>query len=198
MYKIILIFIAIFLVGCSPRYITKNQYVPSSNAGFSQCLNKYEQEKIICNQDCRADYQICLDGAYKRSEKIYEAKFVKYTLSYEDYLFEHSNYKTYKYKFDKKHRRIKNDYNYFLNECKKKKGSFTCRRKNELKNSLENMKRAKLRRPRAPMKPSFNVILRKQQNFCNSDCDCSKNFDIGYENCGGQVILHRYCVENCD
>jgi hypothetical protein len=198
MYKIALVFIAMFFVGCSPKYVTKIKYVPSVNDGFSQCLVKYEREKDVCVQDCNANYQFCLDSAYQKSQNIYEVELAKYNVDYENYLFDFRKYRDYKYEFDKQYRLIQNDYNYFFNECKVKKDSFTCRRTNELRNSLEIMQRDRLRRPKEPKKPSLNKISKNQQSFCKSDCGCSTNFNIGYENCGGQVIFQKYCVENCD
>ena len=198
MYRIILVFITIFLVGCAPRYVTKVQHVPSKSDNFSQCLSKYEQEKTVCNQDCSANYQFCLDSAYKRSQDIYGIELAEYNVAYEDYLFEFRRYKNHLYRFNKKYRAIQSDYNYFSNECKTKKGNYTCRRKNELINALKILKRDKPRIPKMPKKPFLNKISRNQQSFCKSDCGCSRNFDIGYENCGGQVIFQRFCVENCD
>jgi hypothetical protein len=198
MYKIILVIVAVFLVGCSPRYIVKNQYIPSSHDGFSQCISVYEEEKNMCEQSCRADYQICLDTAYQRAKTIYDDELRKYHISYDDYLFEFRSYKIYKYEFDINYRNLRRDYNYFSNECSEKKSSYTCRRKNELLNSMNVMKRHKLRRPIMPNKPSFDMILRAQQSYCVSDCSCDKSFDIGYESCGGKIISYKYCVENCD
>lgn len=198
MYKIVLVIVAVFLAGCTPRYVVKNQYVPSQDTGFTQCISAYEAEKNICEQNCRADYQVCLDSAYERAKSIHELQLIKYNELYENYLFEFRVYKTYKFEFDRNYRNLERDYRYFSKECSKKKNGFTCRRKNELINSMEIMKRDRLRRPRVPKKPSLNTIVKNQQSYCISNCSCSKKFDIGYENCGGKIISYKYCVENCD
>ena len=198
MYKIFLICIAVFLVGCAPKYVTKVQYVPSLTDGFSQCVSKYEQEKILCNQNCSENYQVCLDNAFQRAQDIYQVELSKYSKIYDDYLSRLREYRNYKYDFDRKYRILKDDYYYFSNECNKKKSGFTCRRAHELKDALFIMKRDRLRRPIQPRKPSLNTIIKNQQSFCKSDCGCLKDYDRGYENCGGQIIVQKYCVENCD
>jgi len=198
MYKIFLICIAIFFAGCAPKYVTKVQYVPSSNDGFTGCVSKYEQEKIICTQNCSENYQICLDDAFQRAQDIYQVELSKYAKLYDDYLFRLREYRNYKYDFDRKYRILKDDYYYFSNECDKKKRGFTCRRKHELRDTLFIMKRDRLKRPIQPRKPSLNVIVKNQQSFCKSSCGCLKDYDRGYENCGGQIIVQKQCVENCD
>jgi len=198
MYKIMLFVIAFFLVGCAPKYVVKNQYIPSQNDGFLQCVSIYEDEKKICEQNCRDDYQLCLDAAYSRAEDVYASELNKYNADYSKYLFELKFFKIRKYKFKKKYESLQRDYKYFAKECNKKKQGFTCKRKNELLYSMKNMKKNILIRPRMPQKPFFNTILKSQQSFCVSNCSCSKNFDIGYKNCGGQIISHKYCIENCD
>lgn len=198
MYKIILIAVAVFLVGCTPKYVVKNQYIPAQNDGFVQCVSVYEQEKEICEQNCRNEYQICLNNAYQRAQDIYEIQLLKYNEAYENYLFKYRVYQTYKYEFDINYRNLNRDFRYFSKECTNKKNGYPCRRKNELYRSMKIMERDRLRQPRMPRKPSLNKIVRNQQNFCKNDCSCSENFDRGYETCGGKIISYKYCVENCD
>ncbi len=198
MYKYILIFISLFLVGCSPKYVTKNQYIAPKEKNFSQCARKCEIKKIECLKEAKKEYKTCLNKAYLRAKEISDEEFLKYDRDYEDFLLEFQDFKNYKYTFDKDYRNIESDYNYFLKECYSKKDSFTCRRKDELRGSLLLMQKDMIKQPREPKRPSFNGILKAQQNLCRFDNSCSKNFDICYVNCGGEVIPYRFCVKNCD
>lgn len=188
MYKIILIIAALFFAGCAPRYVVKNQYVPLQTEEFSLCVSAYEAEKTICEQNCRVEYQMCLDNAYERAKNIHESQLVKYNELYNNYLFEFRVYQRHQHNFNTNYRSLERDYKYFSHECNKKKNGFPCKRRNELMHSMEMMKRDRFRRPRVPKKPSLNSIVRSQQSYCVSDCSCSKNFDIGYESCGLSLI----------
>lgn len=198
MYKFILIFIVFFLVGCSPKYVTKNQYIAPKDKDFSQCVNKCEIKKKECIRESNKEYKTCLNTAYLRAKEISDGQFIKYDRDYEDFLLEFRDFKNYKYIFDKDYRKIVSDYNYFLKECHSKKDSFTCRRKDELKQSLSLMKRDMVKEPKEPKIPSFSAILKSQQNLCRLDNSCSTSFDICYVNCGGKVIPYRLCINNCD
>lgn len=198
MYKYILILGALFLVGCSPVYVTKSQYIAPKKDGFSACVQTCEIKKEDCIKASKIEYQICIDSAYSRAKDISNVELYKYDKAYENYLIEFRDFQNYKHAYDRDYRQIELDYNYFLKECYKKKSSFSCRRELELKNRLYKMKRDRLKRPREPKKPSFNKILLSQQNLCRVDDSCSKSFDICYVNCGGEVIPYRFCVKNCD
>ncbi len=198
MYKYVLIVVALFLIGCSPKYVTKNQYVASKEQGFGTCVKRCEVQKQECQLKSKEEYKVCLDDAYNRAKDISAEQFVKYDIDYEEFLLEFRDFKYYKYEFDKNYSILERDYNYFSKECNSKKDEFTCRRKNELKDTLEMMKRDKLKKPREPKKPSFNRILKSQQNLCKIDNSCSTNFDMCYIKCGGEVIPYRFCVKNCD
>lgn len=198
MYKYIWIFVAVFFVGCSPRYVTQNQYIPVDGNSFSQCIYQIEEEKKLCDENCRLDYQICLDDGYQKAHKIYEKRMFQFNSAYDNYLYEAHRYRRNQIEFDRQYRHIEKDYNYFSKECNTKKDGFTCKRRNDLENNLIKMRKGRIREPREPRKPIFNSILRAQQNYCKSDCGCQNNYDRGYQNCGGQVIMHRICVENCD
>lgn len=198
MYKFILILLAIFFVGCSPKYVTKNHYIAPEEKGFGVCVNQCEQEKKICEQDCSNMYQGCLDNAYLRAKDISAVEMIKFDKAYENYLLQLGDYRIYQHKFDKSYIRISRDFNYFKEQCIKTKDKYACERRSELNNTLYNLKHNKIRKPREPRRPSFNRILNKQQSYCKSDCGCSSSFDRCYINCGGEVIPYKFCVENCD
>ena len=198
MHKYILILVALFLVGCSPKYVIKNQYIAPKDKAFSTCVKKCEVQKKECLRTANEDYQICINSAYNRAKEISNEQFLKYDRSYEEYLLDYRDFKRYKHEYARDYRKLESDYNYFSKECHTKKDNFTCRRENELKNRLLVLKRDRLKRPEEPKKPSFNRILKSQQNLCRVNNSCSKSFDICYVNCGGEVIPYRFCVKNCD
>ncbi|HIP30226.1 MAG TPA: hypothetical protein EYG93_00375 [Sulfurospirillum arcachonense] len=198
MYKYILVLVSIFLVGCSPVYVTKNQYIAPRDKSFSQCVGNCEEKKITCDKECNNNYQVCIRDGFYRAQDISDSKFAKYDVDYEDYLIELRDFKYYKYEFDKNYIKIQNDYSYFSKECNSKKKNYACSRKIELKNALHVMKRDRLKRPKEPRKPNFDAIFKRQQKLCKRNCGCSKSFDICYVGCGGEVIPYRLCIKNCD
>lgn len=199
MYKyIFFVSLTFFLVGCSPKYVIKNQYIPAQEKSFAQCANNCEKEKMICEQDCSNIYQTCLNDAYTRAKDISGIEFVKYDNLYEEYLFKLRDYESYKHKFNKKYKKTERDFVYFKNQCIKTKDLYACKRQRELHNTLTNMKQNMLQRPFEPRRPSFKKILYKQQSYCKSDCGCSSSFDRCYINCGGEIVPYRLCISNCD
>ena len=198
MYGIVLVFLSLILVGCSPVYVTKNHYIASVKKDFSLQINRCEEKKKTCDVKCSEDYQNCLDKAYFRAKDIYNQQLAKYEVENRLYRIELREYKQYKYKFDNSYMEIYKDYNHFSKQCNSKKNSFTCRRKNELKDTLTTMKLHMMQKPNKREKPSFNYILKMQQRLCQSSCGCSKSFDICYVSSGGEVIPYKFCLRNCD
>lgn len=198
MHKYILILLALFLVGCSPKYVVKKQYIAPKDKSFAGCVKTCEIEKKVCDQDCKNQYDTCLNNAYSRSKDISNIEFVKYNEYYEEYLLKLRDYKSYRYRFDKNYLMIKDDYKYFHKQCVKTKEYYACHRKTELKNKMIKMRHNRMVHPQEPLKPSFQAILKDQQSFCKSDCGCSDSFDRCYINCGGEIVPYKFCVKNCD
>lgn len=198
MFKYILIVFTIFLVGCSPKYVVKNEYVPLATEKFNVCVNQCEIQKTDCDNNCVVQYEKCIANAYVRAKDIVSIEMIKYSRDYDSYLLAMRDYRHYKYKFDRQYIKTNKDYDYFTHECKNKKDKYACKRKQELNILIRDMNRNKLRQPRSPRKPSFNQILNEQQSYCKKDCGCSSTFDRCYVGCGGEVIPYRLCVENCD
>jgi|LGOV01.1.fsa_nt_gb hypothetical protein len=198
MHGIVLVLISLFLVGCSPVYVTKNHYIAPQKKDFSLHVNRCEEKKKICDVKCNEDYQNCLDRAYFRAKNIFTQQSAKYEVESRLYRTELREYKHYKYQFDNNYMEIHRDYSHFSKQCNSKKSSFTCRRKNELKDTLSMMKLQMMQKPQKPKKPSFDKILKNQQSFCQSNCGCSESFDICYVSSGGEVIPYKMCLRNCD
>ena len=88
MYKYILVFISLFLVGCAPVYVTKNQYIAPKDKEFTQRVAICEVEKKTCISECRNEYQACLNSAHKRAKKAFERELKRYDVDYEKYMLD--------------------------------------------------------------------------------------------------------------
>ncbi|WP_024954200.1 hypothetical protein [Sulfurospirillum arcachonense] len=198
MHKYILILLALFLVGCSPKYVVKKQYIPKKEKSFAGCVQTCEVEKSVCKQDCKNQFDFCMSDAYTRSKDISNIEFLKYDEEYEEYLLKLSDYKRHRHQFDRNYRKVENDYRYFRKRCARTKKHYPCYREHELNKKLLHMRSNVIVYPVAPIKPSFEAILVKQQSFCKSNCGCDESFDRCYVECGGAVVPYKFCIKNCD
>ncbi len=198
MYKYLLMLIAIFFIGCGPKYIVKKQYTPSNNASFSSCVSGCSEQKELCELESNRNYEVCLNNTYDRAKDMYENQLAMYDRAYDDYLFDLRKYNKIQYKMERKYNFLKKDYKYFNHQCVKKKDFYACDRRNIIQKEMHHMKKNAKRYPQEPLKPSLYHITRTQQSFCKQSNKCQKNFDMCYTNCGGSVVPYKFCVSNCD
>lgn len=198
MYKYILIIIAIFLVGCSPKYVIKNHYIPASSFSFNQCSDTCSQDQQLCQTQCNANYEVCLNNSYQRAQEIFDGQFSDYENNYNNYLIQLKHYQQNRYRVQRTYDRVNQDYHYFENQCRVAKSRYACERQNDLRYQLVEIRKDMFDEPRRPYKPLFETTLKKQQSLCPKTCSCDKIFDVCYTNCGGEVIPYKFCIENCD
>lgn len=185
-------------MGCSPKYVIKNQYIPLMDANFAPCVSTCTLSKESCDATCDDNYQSCLNTAFDRAKEIYAVELFRYDRDYAYYLRELGKYNDIRYLIERKYSFLKRDYKYFSQQCSKTRDIYACDRQDIIRRNLYQMQRNMPRHPNKPLKPSLQHITNTEQNSCQNECGCSKSFDLCYTNCGGQVIPYKLCVENCE
>ena len=192
----LLVGFVIFISGCSPVYVVKNEYIPSNDR---VCLKKCQTDRIQCQKECNSDFSRCVaqakEKAYemaKKEEKIYNKRFLAYLKDKDRFDFEILEWRD---RYDVVYR----DWNYFREECKKNpKNSYACERRDDLRAVIKRMLKSKPKSPKMPKKVTFEKIFKDLQSGCERDCGCQELFDSCFVSCGGSIYPHRICVRNCD
>jgi len=196
-----IIFIFGFIVlfsGCAPQYVVRNQYIPPNDKNSRVCLQDCSQKKQKCKQRCAEDYSDCLSYAYNeakriqiKSDKNYKERYNKYLARLSDYNF---NIFDWQNRYDERY----SDWKYFSGKCSKNGDKYACDREDDLKYIIKKLRRIRPREPREPRYVTFDEILSKQQSKCSKKCGCDDMYDSCFIGCGGEIVPHKICVENCD
>lgn len=197
---VIALFIALLLMGCSPRYTIRNQYVPAETSAFPHCSNQCEQENNQCLASCQATHQECLATAYTRSQDIYSKALVQYEAFDAAYQSQLAKWQDATQKLSRQRLTITKDLDYFSTQCNDNSTttSYACEREQTLGRELLSLDNMETTQPTTPNRPDMAQILDKQQGFCSSNCSCAPRFDRCYSNCGGTIVPITLCVENCE
>lgn len=198
MYKTIVVAVMLLLVGCGPRYVIKNQYIPPTHNISPKCLDNCALVRQTCQVQCQQNYQFCLDDAYAKSKAILIQEESAYNVAYSHYMLDFSHFQHQMRSWERDYYDYSRDLSYFQGRCESGKDASACQRRDQLRNHLNYMKRDRPREPWVPQKPSFEQILVNQQSFCTTNCGCEQVYDNCFVGCGGTVIPHKICVENCD
>lgn len=188
----------IFLVGCGPRYVIKNQYIPPAASGASACLNNCSYMRQSCQDQCQRSYQYCLDDAYMKAKAIEIDEQRAYDFAYSRYVMDMSHYRMRLHAWEREYNDYNRDLSHYQSQCERDKDAYACKQRDELRNRMNRLKRSRPSKPWMPVRPSFEQILVNQQSFCTTDCGCDQTYDNCFVGCGGQVIPHKICVDNCD
>lgn len=189
----IYLILLIGLVGCGPKYKIYKEYVSPKGSNDSVCLSQCQQKKSRCDFECKARYDVCLGNARNAADRIYAQEKVRYNEDYRRYERDLARYNE-----DKRLKKsLKKDRDYFLADCKKGT-SYACERYHNSQNALDKLNSKYTPYPLSPNRPRIADILENEQNKCDSKCDCEQNFDICFGGCGGKVITHKVCIENCE
>ena len=198
MLRILGIGLVLFFVGCGPRYVIQNEYIASSQASFKSCVERCKSEQDICQSACNRSYQACLDGAYAKAKAIEIEEQRAYEREYGYYSRDFADFQHEMYQWRREYDALSYDLNYFQRRCDKEKEAYACRKREEIRHYLHRLARERPREPRMPTPPRFESILVNQQSFCSTQCGCEQGYDSCFVGCGGRVIPHKICVENCD
>jgi len=186
------------LSGCGPRYVIKNQYIPPAQKGSQKCLDNCGLVRQQCQAQCQQHYQYCLDDAYAKAKAVEIDEVRAYDVAYSRYMMDLSHFRMRMHQWDRDYYDYSRDLSHFQSKCEREKDPYACRKRDELRSYLGRMKHDRPREPWAPVRPTFEQILVNQQSFCTTNCGCEQTYDNCFVGCGGQVIPHKICVENCD
>lgn len=198
MYGFFMLVMVLVLSGCGPRYVIKNEYIPPAKVNSSKCLDNCAHVRQACQSQCQQHYQYCLDDAYAKAKAVEVNEIRAYDAAYARYMMDVSHYRMRLHQWDRDYYDYSRDLSHFQNQCERAKDAYACQKRDELRNHLNRMKRDRPREPWVPVRPSFEEILVNQQSFCTTNCGCEQTYDNCFVGCGGQVIPHKICVENCD
>ena len=186
------------LSGCGPRYVIKNQYIPPAQKGSQKCLDNCGLVRQQCQAQCQQHYQYCLDDAYAKAKAVEIDEVRAYDVAYPRYMMDLSHFRMRMHQWDRDYYDYSRDLSHFQSKCEREKDPYACKKRDELRSYLGRMKHDRPREPWVPVRPTFEQILVNQQSFCTTQCGCEQTYDNCFVGCGGQVIPHKICVENCD
>lgn len=198
MYPLLLAFIALMFVGCGPRYVIKNEYIPPRQSSSSKCLEQCSWVRQNCQAQCQQNYQYCLDDAHHKAKALEISELRAYDVAYMHYRMEWGQYQHRLHDWERAYHEYSRDLSHYQRECERDKKSSACRKRDEISTHLNHLKHKRPYEPRMPIRPSFEHILADQQSYCSTDCGCDQAYDHCFVGCGGTVIPHKICVENCD
>lgn len=198
MYAYVLLAIVFLFTGCGPRYVIKNQYIPPTRAISPTCLSNCELVRQTCQSQCQQNYQFCLDDAYAKAQHILVEEEALYRIAHGRYMLDFSHFQHRMRSWERDYYDYSRDLSHFQSRCERDKDVQACKKRDELRNYLNRLNRDRPREPWVPQRPSFEQILVNQQSFCTTNCGCEQVYDNCFVGCGGTVIPHKICVENCD
>lgn len=198
MIRFFLLVLVLLLGGCGPRYVIKNQYIPPTASQAQSCLNHCTLLRQSCQNQCQKDYQYCLDEAYSKAKVVEVEELRSFERAYGHYDMDRMRYEHDVRRWQRDYYDYSRDLSYYQSQCERKKDAYACKKRDELRRFMSRLSHEKPREPRAPIRPSFEQILVNQQSFCTTECGCEQSYDNCFVGCGGTIIPHKICVENCD
>ena len=72
-----------------------------------------------------------------------------------------------------------------------------CDEKNYYSRLLNELYTQKPKEPFKPVEPSYEKILKAQQELCDKDCGCKNEYNLCFQKCGGKIEYKKICVEHC-
>jgi hypothetical protein len=190
--------VILFSVGCSPKYIVKNQYIPPKEESLLVCVDNCASAKKICLENCDTSYKICEQDAYNRAKDISNIENIQYDKEYTNYQNSLNLYRTDMRIWQRNFDNRSSDYRYFLDRCRHAHDVFACKRQDALHVELQQMKIRKPMKPIEPVKPIFSSIYNNELKRCSKTCNCEANYDSCFISCGGEIVPYRMCIANCD
>jgi hypothetical protein len=181
--RYILLFIALFLSACAPKYRTTYSYTAPKSPQVQSCIYTCKEELATCKKVCAANFDICKKKAEKIGKENYEKKLQRYHKALEDYADRIAQYELERDIFFYDGFCYPGSYGFY--------GPFGAR-------FLWGPPQGYSYTLRKPVKPSLEQeILDAQMKHCRIDCGCQQSFDACYEKCGGKIIKKEICIKNC-
>jgi hypothetical protein len=188
--------LGLLIISCSPKYELRTVYkLPETEKG-KECVNQCQTQFEFCKNECDKNYQTCLNIAVKRAKEIYKQAQKDYEIRFKRYYREYSKYTDAYRSWLQKYERTKSDYEYYSRKCAVDKE--WCDEKNFYRRMLNELYSQKPKEPFKPAEPSFEKILKAQQELCDKDCGCRDEYNLCFQQCGGKIEFKKICVEHCD
>ncbi len=183
MKHIVIVWLALLFVGCSPKYrIVKTYHPPKS--GASSCLQSCELKLNNCKSHCEADFNRCKIKADQVAQKAYEQKLQSYHKALEAYA---SAVERYNMEVDFAYVGYYGD-PFCYGRSPFYRGFFY--------DPFWYSPRIYL--PPKPKKPSLEQEkLKAEGQMCRLDCGCQEIYDRCFSGCGGEIEQKKVCIENC-
>lgn len=188
----------LFFWGCSPKYVMKYEYIPSNDEGFNVCTTQCEIKRNSCQVAFEAQKQDCLNEAKKRAEDIFRVENSQYKEKYAIYEQKYQIYYDKVYQIQLQRDVVYRDYQYFSHRCDYEHEKYACRRARNLRYELDVFDNKSFYKPVEPSKPILSKIYNQEARFCPKNSQCDNVYDKCYTSCGGKIIPHRVCIENCE
>ncbi len=188
----------LFITGCAPEYMVKNIYIPPVGVTAKKCINQCEIIRKNCESSCNLKYNQCINDAYKRAKDIKALEDIEYQKRYNRYKMALDNYRLRLYTWQSQYDSSYKDYNYFSSKCRVNKDAYACDRQRDLRYTIDKLLRVKPIHPKIPYQKSFEQIYNNEKSVCQSNCNCQKDYDVCFLNCGGEIQMKKICISNCD
>jgi hypothetical protein len=190
MRSLFLLFLALFFIGCSPKYKITKEYIPPNSVVQSTSITACQIEKERCKSRCKEAFEICEPKAKELAKKRYDKKLRDYKVAIREYerLMQEIEFQRDMALFDR------GFYGYYGDP-------FFCNPYYGFRNRLLFYEPFPptyylLKKPR---KPSLEAeILKAESEICKLDCRCEEKYDDCFIASGGTIKQKRVCVENCD
>ncbi len=193
--KRLLVAITVFLVSCGgPRYAVEFSYIPGKDYS---CLKECQKRRENCVAKCEERYNRCVLSAQKKAVDLYEKELSSYRKKLEEYDRLLRIYQKELSVWSSNYEQMKKDYVFFREICLKEKKNYACSRADEIKRKLREEKYKRPIKPLKPVRPDLGTIVSKLSSLCKRDCCCEELYNSCFVSCGGKLVPHRFCIENC-
>lgn len=200
MFRYLILFLMLFLVGCvSPQYQTNYRFNPPPAGAGKVCLTRCDAALGQCKNQCAAKTSQCLAkarvqaqqelpillSAWERDVAIWEQEIARYET---DLRF---------WEMEMRQRRLMRDLQRDLYRCRP--GERNCARypRHYGFGYPDYWDRPSSPGP-APKRPTLaSETARIQAATCPTDCGCDASYRQCYGSCGGNVQPYQVCVKNC-
>lgn len=168
---------ALLLASCAtPRYETRVQLIPPSDAAGQACVAACEAQRIACQEACQARYQACTKALEPQVEARYLDALKQYEIDLKRYASELRHYEI-QLQLGWMHRHP------FIHPWwwwDPWPGPYYP---------------PPLSAPTMPTRETVRAELEKAH--CQDDCGCLPAYDACFIACGGQRITETICVQDC-
>ncbi len=175
-----LIGVLLFL-GCGPKYRVMVATVVPEDPGQQACIQECAQQRSVCADICRANFEICRKKADAAAQKAYNKAMERYTAQLEQYA--------------KDLERIQWEGSLYYGYGSCYGDPFGCGPYGGWGIWGPPYPYLGLAKPRKPDLERFKT--RMQMQMCRIDCGCQTRYLECFTKCGGKVIRTKKCVANC-